>query len=301
MRWCLARKSEDRATRLKRLPLELVPRSARLWLTHRYREWNEIRHARGCDTMVLSRAKSGRTWLRAMLSRLYQQHYDLAEAQLIEYDNFHAQRAEIPTIYFSHGHYLREPFATPTWQRDFGDKRLVFLARHPCDVAVSEYFQSTKRAGQHKVELLGIDDALSMFDFVMTSQVGLPSIIAYLNSWVPNLERLENVRMLRYEDMRARPVEVLGGLVDFLQAPFSKDEIQEAVDFSDFDNLKKLEGENFFNNSRLRPADPDDPDSFKVRRGKVGGYADYFDDEQIAAMEGLVRSRLSPFFNYESE
>ncbi len=248
--------------------------------------------------MVLSRAKSGRTWLRAMLSRLYQQHFDLPEAQLIEYDNFHRQCAEIPTIYFSHGHYLRERFASDAWQKDFGGKKLIFLARNPCDVAVSEYFQSTKRAGQHKVELLGVDEELSMFDFVMRSKPGLPAIIDYLNGWAPILQRLENVQVLRYEDLRARPVEMLGGLVDFIAAPFSKDEIQEAVDFASFENLKKLESENFFNNSRLRPADPNDPDSFKVRRGKVGGYADYFDAGQVAEMEGLVESQLSDFFGY---
>jgi len=280
------------------LAVSLIPRSARVWAAHRYRAWLESRRALACDAMVLSRAKSGRTWLRAMLSRLYQRHYGLAEAQLIEFDNFHRQNPAIPTLFFTHGHYLRDRFADPRWCRAFDERRVVFLARNPCDVAVSEYFQSTKRASEHKVELHGVDRGTSMFEFVMTAPVGLPAIVDYLNRWAPLATGRDSFRMVRYEDLRARPEEGLAAVCDFLRAPFTKEEVAEAVEFAAFENLKELERRNFFNNRRLTPRDPDDPDSFKVRRGKVGGYADYFDDEQVAAMETLVRDRLDPAFGY---
>jgi hypothetical protein len=280
--------------------LSVIPKSARVWASHRYRAWRESSQARACDVMLLSRAKSGRTWLRAMLSRLYQQHYGLEEAQLIEFDNFHAQKAAIPVIYFTHGHYLRDRFESPAWSRAFGRRKILFLARNPCDVAVSEYFQSTRRASDHKVELHGVDRDASMFDFVMNAPVGLGSIVDYLNGWAPVMAREENALVVRYEDMRARPEERLFSVCQFLGAPFTKEEVALAVEFAAFENLKELERKNFFNNRRLTPKDPDDPDSFKVRRGKVGGYTDYFDDEQIAAMEGLVRDRLDPVFGYFS-
>jgi hypothetical protein len=248
--------------------------------------------------MVLSRAKSGRTWLRAMLSRLYQQHYALADAQLMELDNFHRQDARVPIIYFTHGHYLRQRFASAAWRREFAPRKLLFLVRHPLDVAVSEYFQSTRRANPHKVELHGVDRAASMYDFVMTSGMGLPAIIDYLNGWAPHVTAYENAFVVRYEDIRSRPSELLRSIVEFLGAPFTKEEIEEAVEFASFENLKRLERANFFNNSRLAPADPDDPDSFKVRRGKVGGYMDYFEERQILQMEECVHSRLSPVFGY---
>ena len=47
-----------------------------------------------------------------------------------------------------------------------------------------------------------------------------------------------------------------------------------------FDNLKRREAGNFFATDRLRPVDQADPDSFKVRRGTVGGWRDYFDAAQ---------------------
>ncbi len=275
-----------------------IPKPAWMWASHRYRAWRESHDARSCDVMILSRAKSGRTWLRAMLSRLYQQHYGLEEAQLIEFDSFHRQNAAIPTIYFTHGHYLRGRFASERWRAVFGNRKILFLVRHPCDVAVSEYFQSTRRASAHKVELHRVNRDVSMYDFVMQGPVGLPAIVDYLNGWAPVVGGHENALVVRYEDVRRRPSELLGSVVDFLEAPFSKDEVSEAVDFAAFENLKQLERMNFFKNSRLTPKDPDDPDSFKVRRGKVGGYVDYFDDEQIAEMEALVMTRLDPVFGY---
>jgi alcohol sulfotransferase len=35
-----------------------------------------------------------------------------------------------------------------------------------------------------------------------------------------------------------------------------------------------------------------------VRRGKVGGYRDYFDDEQVAAIDELMSRRAGPLFGY---
>ena len=82
---------------------------------------------------------------------------------------------------------------------------------------------------------------------------------------------------------------------------FSDDEIQEAVDFGSFDNLRKLETSGFFRQGGLTLRNPADPETFKVRRGKVGGYRDYFTPEQVAELEQLMVSRLSPTFGYGPE
>jgi hypothetical protein len=44
--------------------------------------------------------------------------------------------------------------------------------------------------------------------------------------------------------------------------------------------------------------DRSNPESFKVRRGKVGGYRDYFTDDQVAEIEGLIQKHLSQVFGY---
>jgi hypothetical protein len=70
------------------------------------------------------------------------------------------------------------------------------------------------------------------------------------------------------------------------------------VQFGSFDNLRQLEGQGFFRQGGLKRRDAGDPESFKVRRGKVGGYRDYFTDEQVAELEGLMAARLSPSLGY---
>ena len=44
-----------------------------------------------------------------------------------------------------------------------------------------------------------------------------------------------------------------------------------------------------------------DPSTYKVRRGKVGGYRDDFDTQQVAELEALVRDRILPELGYCQE
>ena len=53
--------------------------------------------------------------------------------------------------------------------------------------------------------------------------------------------------------------------------------------------------------SRMVAKDPGNPDSFKVRKAKVGGFRDYFNDAQVAEMQSLVESELADFYNFPLE
>ncbi len=275
-----------------------LPRASRVTARHRLRAALDNRLVLAADHIVLSRAKSGRTWLRAMLSRLYQQHYGLPENMLLDYDNFHRRDAAIPVVAMTHGHYLDRLARHPRHGTRLRARPLVFLVRDPRDVAVSEYFQTTRRASAYKREMYDVDNAQSMFEFVMTSPVGLPVICEYLNRWQRELADWDHVHRLRYEDLRSEPETHLAELSRFLGAPFSAQEIAEAVEFASFESLKKKERENYFDSNRLQARNVDDPDSYKVRRGKVGGYRDYFDADQVAKIDRLVAERLDPAFGY---
>jgi len=60
---------------------------------------------------------------------------------------------------------------------------------------------------------------------------------------------------------------------------------QAALEFSRFENMQKLEAAGAFDSKILLPGDVRDPESFKVRRGKVGGYREYLslEDQRYAA------------------
>ena len=74
--------------------------------------------------------------------------------------------------------------------------------------------------------------------------------------------------------------------------------IQKATSFASFENLARKESENFFEDDRLQPKSADNPETYKVRRGKIGGYRDYFDEEQLRTLDGLVRDTLVPEYGY---
>ena len=84
--------------------------------------------------------------------------------------------------------------------------------------------------------------------------------------------------------------------------PGTTEEIREAVEFSSYENMKKMEQKKTFwlSGGRMVPKDRNNPNTYKVRRAKVGGYRDYFDDDQVAQIEALVNSTLSPDFGYNS-
>jgi hypothetical protein len=205
-------------------------------------------------------------------------------------------------LLYTHGHYLGALFDDPARVRaGAGDPRgkpVVFLARHPCDVAVSQYFHWAKRTKRYTRDLQGVPAGVSMFDFVREGPLGLPEVVDYLNAWERRLAARESALVVSYEALRERPREELGRVTAFLGLAFEPAEIAEAVAFGDFESLKEKERTSYFKSSRLTPRDPGDPDSFKVRRAKVGGYRDYFDPAQVARLDAYVRERLAPSYGY---
>ena len=61
--------------------------------------------------------------------------------------------------------------------------------------------------------------------------------------------------------------------------------------------MKKLEAAGAFDSKILKPGNVTDPESFKVRRGKVGGYREYLtEDDQRYALEAI--KQLDARFGY---
>jgi hypothetical protein len=170
---------------------------------------------------------------------------------------------------------------------------------------VSWYLQFTKRQSRAKQELINhfvqhpIDRrTVQMWDFVRYSDIGLPSLIEYQNTWARNVRELERGMLVKYEDLRAQPVPTLHRITQLMGENFSEDEIRAAVEWGSFDNLQKLETSGTFSQGGMKLVNANDPSTFKVRRGKVGGYRDDFNAEQVAELEALVRENILPELGY---
>lgn len=263
----------------------------------------EYRKYHLCDYVFASWGKSGRTWVRVMVSRYYQRTYALPERILMGFDNFHKLNPAVPKIFYTHDNYLRGFTGNLDNKRDFYTKKTVLLVRRPQDVAVSQYFQWKYRMRPGKMAMNRYPQAgsdLSVYDFVMNPEVGLPRIIDFMNGWASELPRIRDHLLVRYEDLRSDTAGQLARIVAFLGLQADAELIKDAVEFASVENLRKMEEQNYFwrSGSRVKAKDPSNPHSYKVRRAKVGGYRDYFDDEQLTNIDNMVDSLLSAVFGY---
>jgi alcohol sulfotransferase len=260
-----------------------------------------MRRLRQADAVVVTHTKSGRTWLLVMISYLFHLIYGTPASEIIKFDNLHRRDARIPKLYFTRWANLLSPDDAAEPAPLGRTTRFVFLFRDPRDVAVSYYFHLRKRSTPVERAHKAIPDAAltkPMFDFVVDDTVGLPHIVRLMNRWIEQIDGLERAILVRYEDLRVAPVAELGRVMAFLGAPCSPDELEQAVAFASFENLKDKETTRFFGSERLRPTNSADPDAFKVRRGKVGGYRDYFDAAELSVIDGIVETRLAPRLGY---
>ncbi|MEM8661575.1 MAG: sulfotransferase domain-containing protein [Pseudomonadota bacterium] len=258
-----------------------------------------------CQYIFASYGKSGRTWVRVMISRYYQLVYELPDNVLMGFDNYARLNEAIPKIFFTHDNYLRGYTGNVDSKKDFYDKKTVLLVRNPLDVAVSQFFQWKYRMRPEKKALNNYPEHeadISVYDFVKDENQGLSHIIEFMNKWARELPNIKDLLIVRYEDLRSTPEAEMARIVAFLGMEPNEGFLKDTAEFASVENLRKKEQENYFwrSGSRVQAKDVNDPNTFKVRKAKVGGYRDYFDDDQVAELNQMVDSNLLPAFGYTS-
>src|SRR5262245_61451413 len=287
------------------LALRVLPDERRVPLERRMRGRYDAQRLARTDVCVISYGKSGRTWARVMLSRYFQLRYGVSRRRLFTLDNYHRHNPAIPVVMFTHDNYLRD-FTGTEGKSDFSGKKLVVLVRHPADTAVSQYFQWRYRMKPGKKALNdypahGAD--ISVQDFVLHHPAGLERVVAFTNQWAKELSGSGNILLVRYEDLRRDTAGELRRILNFMGEQPTDQELADVVVFASIENMRKLEeGRTFWRSgSVLKPAQRGNVDSYKVRRGKVGGFHDYFSDAEVAEIERYVGERLDPIFGYSGE
>ena len=103
--------------------------------------------------------------------------------------------------------------------------------------------------------------------------------------------------------MADRAEAVFRRVVGFLGAPEREESIRAGVEFASLENMRRMEQQktSWLSGGRMKPSDPSNPQSYKVRRAKVGGYGDHFDAAEAAEIDALVREGLAPVYGYGSE
>ncbi len=239
----------------------------------------------GVDVFIVSFPKTGRTWLRTLLGKTLCEQFRIPEKFLL--DTYQLTKlAGAPRGHFTHDGPFNLPDFAPYQQlsfhtRQYKKKKVIFLIRDIRDTIVSFYFQHTKRT-----DLFSGD----MHQFIRDQRLGVKKVIAFYNLWYQNRHIPTDFLLLRYEELSRNPEHILNQTLHFLDIrDVPPDVIRQAVAFSSFTNMKQLEQKKYFNDSIMRRGIEQDAESSKVRRGKIGGYVDYLDQDDLHYIEDAVQ------------
>lgn len=249
-------------------------------------EFDDIR------VFVVSFPKCGRTWLRVMAGKALCEKFGLPEKHIFHSVKLARDSGSLPTRYTHEDSALPEEAPLEPLETDksrYRDKRVIFLVRDPRDVAVSFYFEATKRRKLFEG---------SISSFIRSERHGIDRIVDYFRIWIENRTIPEKFLLVRYEELYANPLGALRSTLEIMGAPPIEEMIlRKAIEYAGFENMKRFEREGRFKSEILRPADPSDPESFKVRRGRVGGFMDYLSPEDVAFCDAAMR-RLPDELSY---
>ena len=240
---------------------------------------------------IISYPKSWRTWLRLLIGKVLCEQFHLSEKMALNTYEL-TKKVGLPLTHFSHDFssiLSSFPYQYyPTDKATYQNNSILFLTRDIRDVLVSSYFQATRRTKQYNRHLS---------DFIRDERFGVKKIITFYNSWHVHQNIPDKFLHLTYEDLHQYPVSRLRTVLQFLDFPEIDDNIlKTAVSFASFDNMKQMEQAGIFQTEKLLPADNFDPESYKVRRGVIGGYKEYLSEADLIYIEETVAEMGNPFF-----
>jgi hypothetical protein len=258
---------------------------------------SRARQLSGGDAIIVSIPKSGRTWVRAFLCAYFCKHAG------IPFTLEPKKQIGIPLIIYTHDQFEQRTKAD-RWDRVRGKylipaaelrrAKIILLARDPRDAFVSHYLQLVRRSADTPARL----KQKSVSDLLRDDAFGINAIVETMNRWLREFGKRKNFYLLSYEALRTDPEKNFHALLAELgESSLDADAFAHALEFSEFENMRKLEAAGAFDSKILKPGDVTDPESFKVRRGKVGGYREYLSDEDQRYAEKAMK-KLAPRFGY---
>lgn len=265
-------------------------------------KWNLSSRARqlsGGDALLVSIPKSGRTWVRTFLCAYFcekvGQPFSLEPEQfpgvprVIYTHDLFEQRTKADRWDKVRGKYLIPP-------RERARLPIILLARDPRDAFVSLHVQLTRRTRETPEDL----KQKSATELLRDPAFGIRSMVEVMNCWLEEWSGRSDFLLLRYETLRQDPAPGFRSLLQLLgESPVKESAFAHALKFSDFGQMKRMESEGAFESKILRAGDARDPESFKVRRGKIGGFEDYLSpNDQAYAATAL--QKLDPRFGYNA-
>lgn len=241
-------------------------------------------------TRIVSYPRCGRTWLRVMAGYALVHHYGLPDEKLLDI-TWLTRMAGLPPATFDHDDTffrLELPYTELTWDKTpFADRRVLFQVRDVYDVLVSTYFYTNRRL-KFPTGDIGA--------FIRDPRWGAHKVLTHYHIWHAARDVPLAFDVLHYEDMAGQPHAALTSALAFLGVTgVAPEVIDQAVRFGSFDNMLTMSKEGRYNKFILGAGNPEDPESYKVRKGKVGGFTDYLSDADIGYIDACIAELGNPF------
>ncbi len=270
----------------------LRARLERLPVVTAYRRWMRPRQA---DVFLLSYPKAGRTWLRVMLAGMFAAHFgreDLAVGEVGDDD--YPRYPGVPVFGAKHDGLPQKKTAAEISadKSEYAGCRVILLARDLRDLAVSNYFQVTRRENRYEGDISG---------YIRWPRGSFDGMLRYYNVWAAQRHVPREFMLVRYEDLRRDAAAELNRIANFVGLTgVQPSTLQHAVEHGTFESMRKREASKPADGSSLAAGRQGDPESFKTRKGRVGGFAEYLAPEDIAWLNRRIDGELDPFYGYTS-
>lgn len=223
------------------------------------------------DVLIVSYPKSGNTWVRFLIGNLL--HEDPVTFANVE--------QKIPSLYSSNELLQHTPRPRYLKSHEYFDPRyktVIYIVRDPRDVAIS-YYHFWVKVGLIE-EDYPIDDYISRF--ANGELDGFGSWRENVGSWLGTRENDPGFLFLRYEDLLDDPVRELRKVANFLSIRTSYERLNEAIELSSADRMRKSEREHDWEAIKESRKDK----SF-VRTAQAGGWQNDLPEASVVLIEKL--------------
>ena len=164
----------------------------------------------------------------------------------------------------------------------------IFLIRDIRDALVSYYHHKKAR------EMISCD-----IDSFVTSAKELGDIIDYYKLLKIAVDKIstENLKIIRYENLKHNTVQVLADCISFLDLPVDEDLLSQAIENSSLKKMQGLEAQHGsfdFSANELKNR----PNAFHSRKGKAGDYINELKPSSISKIGAFLNKNLTDSFDY---
>ncbi len=166
--------------------------------------------------------------------------------------------------------------------RNYKNSKVVFVGRDVRDTLVSAYFQATKRINVYDGDI---------GEFAKSELYGVDKILSFYKLWHEAYQESRSFMYTSYELMHENAHRELKRVLNFMNIGVDEELVDKAVASCSFSNMKTMEKEGEGTSSAFQPADKSDSESYKTRKGKVGGYVDHLSEEDV----GYIQKRAQAY------